>query len=262
MLRTGTLPLQPAELECVLNRTIMHLTPNDLWRSTGGLWKTPASPREMECAAEFGVAAFHKGRVSAWQLLLVSCADHPCVLMEKKKSVYRRDYSLYTGTHYTFLDLCFVWCCPNPQLSGLGFLFHTSIVIWNFTICMGPWRSQPSKELVFAYNIQFSSPKKIKKGNLQFRHDLDWILSNVRQVVTLYEKLQCCALTSSSQPLILSGTSWNWYKEGRWGIGQKKTSALPWFLQRQQTQLVNTVQLIFPKLFLSNRLDSKEGLFG
>lgn len=186
----------------------------------------------------------------------------PVCSWKKKKSVYRRDYSLYTGTHYTFLDLCFVWCCPNPQLSGLGFLFHTSIVIWNFTICMGPWRSQPSKELVFAYNIQFSSPKKIKKGNLQFRHDLDWILSNVRQVVTLYEKLQCCALTSSSQPLILSGTSWNWYKEGRWGIGQKKTSALPWFLQRQQTQLVNTVQLIFPKLFLSNRLDSKEGLFG
>lgn len=53
------------------------------------------------------------------------------------------------------------------------------------------------------------------------RHDLDQILSNIRQVVTLYGKLQCCALTSS-QPLILLGTSWNWYKEGRLGIAQKK----------------------------------------
>lgn len=67
----------------------------------------------------------------------------------------------------------------------------------------------------------YSFHHKKKKGNLQLRHDLDQILSNVRQVVTLYGKLQCCALTSS-QPLILLGTSWNWYKGGRWGIAQKK----------------------------------------
>lgn len=73
----------------------------------------------MECAAEFGVAAFHKGRVSAWQLLLVSCADHPCVLMEKKKNLFTGVTTACTQGHIIRFWICALYDAaqiPNYQV--------------------------------------------------------------------------------------------------------------------------------------------------
>lgn len=161
----------------------------------GVLWKTPALPRARKWNVLLNLERLHSTSESAWQLSLLSCANHPCVLMEGKKTVYRHDCSQNTGICFMFFGfvLCFFLtrCCPNPQLSGLGFQFHTSIVILNFTICTGPWRLQPSKvsvhgvSICIQYIVVIAKKTKKKTGNLQFRHDLDWILRNVRQVVTI-----------------------------------------------------------------------------
>lgn len=141
----------------------------------------------MECATGFDGFIYHQQphvvNVPSWQLLLVSCANHP--RMYVAGSIYGQ-WQCHT---------VFYRCHPGPQLLHINFFLQISHFEFHHLyrpLGISSPQSFPCREPMYGLWCIFSiTRKKICKG---LSHYLDWLLSRGSQVLTVYGKPQYSVL--------------------------------------------------------------------